>query len=61
MDAAGLVFSEARKRVYVKGVSEDVNVPEGFRLTVEEQPKWKALVKVLEEVEGERRDISGRG
>jgi DNA excision repair protein ERCC-4 len=58
LDAAGAVLSEARKRVFVKdkdASEDDSNIPKGYKLTLEEQPKWRALLNILVEIDQERR------
>lgn len=59
LDQANVVFSEGRKRVYIKNADTpqtDPSIPKGYQTTVEEQPKWRALIEVLREIEQERKE-----
>ena len=59
LDAANIAFSEGRKRVYLRKpdiLQTDPNIPKGYQITVEEQPKWRALIQVLREIVKERHE-----
>jgi DNA excision repair protein ERCC-4 len=47
MDAANVVFSNAKSRLYGKNGSENPEIP----------PKWKAILAILNEIEDERLSV----
>src|ERR1700732_3125381 len=59
LDAAHVIFSTAKERVYVKSgeISEDKDsegeIPKGIQVILEPLPKWNALKEILEEIENE--------
>ena len=59
LDAAHVVFSTAKERVYVKEDSKDEEtpalgeVPKGIKIVLEDLPKWATLKEVLDEIENE--------
>ena len=59
LDAANIAFAEGRKRVLLKNPDApqtDPNIPKGYQICVEEQPKWRALIQVLCEIVKERKE-----
>ncbi|KAJ3347367.1 hypothetical protein HDU91_006792 [Kappamyces sp. JEL0680] len=57
LDAANIVYAEGRKRVYSRNSQApqtDPQIPKGYDICVEEQPKWRAFVEVLREIEQDR-------
>jgi DNA excision repair protein ERCC-4 len=59
LDAAHVVFSTAKERVYVREGSKDEEmlapgeVPKGIKIVLEDLPKWGTLKEVLDEIENE--------
>lgn len=57
LDAAHVLFQTAKSRVYQGKISHDVNYsssgpfPSTLQPVLEEQPKWKVLTEVLEEID----------
>ncbi|KAJ3000988.1 hypothetical protein HDV02_000057 [Globomyces sp. JEL0801] len=63
LDAANIVFNQARSRVFQKSLnitSQDPKLPNGYKITLEEQPKWKIFMEVLHEIEIQRRTDGSR-
>ena len=59
LDAAHVVFTIVRERVYLKEPSKSEEmpstgeIPQAITIVLEELPKWTALKEVLEEIEQE--------
>ena len=60
LDAAHIVFSTAKERVYLKSDAKSEatpapgeEMPQGMNVVLEELPKWGMLKEVLEEIENE--------
>ncbi|TPX33576.1 hypothetical protein SmJEL517_g03568 [Synchytrium microbalum] len=67
MDAAQVVFGQARERVYRKssngsaGLVSYQGLPPGIEPVLEEQPKWRHLRNVMREIEVTRKAMASQG
>lgn len=65
LDASHTVFGSAKRRVYINdnefpGIAR-FNIPKGISPILEEQPKWKALKQVLEQIKEETKSNESAG
>ncbi|KAJ3300865.1 hypothetical protein HDU76_005999 [Blyttiomyces sp. JEL0837] len=68
MEGADMIFTSARKRVFVKALEDEqpvvipnVDIPPKIKPVLEEQPKWVTLSRIMKEIEYERDNLTKAG